>query len=433
MMKARQAHDLGPLLPCSWVLLSLLLAACGTIDETRIPAELTDIETTLRVEDRWSRDAGSGVGDLYLKLKPVVASDELYVVDAAGTVSALQAASGEILWQVELDMAVIAGLQRGEGSIFLGTEDGLVMALSRADGHELWREQLGAEVMALSNASLGTLVARTSDSRLYGLDARSGDVLWQTARTTPVLNLRGASQPVAEAGRVVIGFDDGKLLAVSPVRGEELWTTSIAAPSGRSELERMVDLDGEIKVVDGIVYATSFQGRVAAVTLSDGRILWSRQMSSHMGLDVDAEHVYVTDADGNVTALDRTNGATLWKQDKLEHRQLTAPVAIGEYVLVGDFEGYAHWLSKYDGHFVARTRFDSAGILSTPPVVDDTAYVLDRAGTIAALSIVEGKTTPADPRPSVLDELRSEEKGPDPLSPIDAPSLDGERLRPARE
>jgi outer membrane protein assembly factor BamB len=386
---------------------ALMLAACGTVDESRIPAELTPIETTLQIDQPWSRAAGDGVDERYLKLEPLLIDGTLYVVDADGTVSALKPADGTMLWQVDLDTAVNTGLQRGESSLLLGTEDGVVIALSRRDGHELWREQLGAAVMGLSPASLDVIVARTSDSRLYGLDGRSGEALWQTARTTPVLNLRGASQPTVESGRIVVGFDDGKLIAVSPVRGEVLWTATIAVPSGRSELERMVDIDGDIEILDGIIYIAAFHGQVAAVTLSDGRLLWSRRISSHMGLDIDDERVYVTDADGFVTALDRDNGATLWQQDKLKNRQLTAPVAIGDYVMVGDFEGYTHWLSKYDGHFVARARFDSAGILSTPLVVNDTAYVLNRAGVIAALSI-EQEPSPSKDKPSVLDDIEEE-------------------------
>jgi outer membrane protein assembly factor BamB len=381
-------------------LLSLLPTACGTFDESRVPGELTLIDTTLEVEHQWSHSAGAGTGDRYLKLNPALVDGSLYVADAQGTVTGLKVASGEALWEVQLDMPIIAGVQRGERLLFLGTEDGGVIALSQGDGRELWRVQLGSEVIALSDARLGVVVARTSDSQVYGLDARSGEILWQVGRTTPVLSLRGASQPVAQSGRIVVGFDDGKVMAVSPVRGDVLWISTIANPRGRSELERMVDIDGEIKVVDGIIYVSSYRGRVAAVTLSDGRILWSRKMSSHMGLDVNAEQVYVTDAGGYIWALDRMSGATIWKQDKLKYRDLTAPVALSDYIIVGDFEGYIHWLSKYDGHFVARSRFNTAGILSTPLTAGKTAYVLDVDGEVTAVSIPgpKGKAVDAQVR-----------------------------------
>ena len=391
-------------------LLVVLLSACATVDETRIPAELTPIRTTLNVHSQWNVAVGNGVDGWYLKLNPTLVGDHLYGIDSQGTVTAIQASDGEILWQRALDVAVIAGLQRGGGALFLGTEDGVVIALNQSNGRELWREQLGAEVMALSNSNLDVMVARTSDSQLYGLDARSGEMLWEAGRTTPVLNLRGASQPVVGSGRIVVGFDDGNLVALSPIRGNVLWTTTIANPVGISELERLVDIDGVIKVVDGIIYVAAFQGRVAAVTLSEGRVLWSRPLSSHMGLDVDAEHVYVTDADGYIWALDRVSGATLWKQDKLKNRGVTAPVVIGKYIVVGDFEGYTHWLAKYDGHFVARNQVGSAGILATPLVVDDTAYVLDRGGQLAALSIAapeRERPTLSDQKPDNSEGLRS--------------------------
>jgi outer membrane protein assembly factor BamB len=414
---------------------ALLLAACGTVDETRKPAELMPVQTTIEVANDWRTAAGGGVDERYLKLSPVLDDGTLFVTDAQGVVTAVAVGEGRQLWQKPLDVTVIAGLQRGPGVLFLGTEDGVVIALSQADGSVLWREQLGAEVMGLSEANLGVVVARTADSRVHGLDVRSGEALWQLGRTTPVLNLRGASRPIVGSGRIIIGFDDGKLVALSPVRGNVLWTTTIANPSGGSELERLIDIDGEIKLVDGIIYVAAFHGRVAAVTLSDGRILWSRELSSHMGLDVDAERVYVTDADGFVWALDRLNGATLWKQDQLKNRSITAPVAIDEYVLVGDFEGYTHWLSQYDGRFVARTRTDSAGILSTPLVENDTVYVLHRNGELAALSIPqeeEGRSTPAGGLRSLQDDLPSLQEDGASRS-RDADLLPGEETSPSLE
>jgi outer membrane protein assembly factor BamB len=400
-------------------LLTLLLGACASVDEARIPAELTPIRTTLDVRSEWNVAAGDGVDAWYLKLNPMLVGNYLYVIDAQGTVTSIQASDGELIWQRVLNVAVNAGLQRGDGALFLGTENGVVLALSQSDGHRLWREQLGAEVMALSNSNLGVMVARTADSQLYGLDARSGEILWQSSRSTPVLNLRGASQPVGESGRIIVGFDDGQLVALSPVRGNVLWTTTIANPVGISELERLVDMDGVIKVVDGIIYVAAYHGRVAAVTLSEGRILWARKLSSHMGLDIDAEHVYVTDEDSYIWAFDRVSGATLWKQDKLNNREITAPVVIDEYVVVGDFEGYTHWLSKYDGHFVARSQIGSTGILTAPLVVDKTAYVLDRGGQLAALRIAasdQERLTPQVQKPSATEGLRSLEMKPFPES-----------------
>ncbi|MGI8740313.1 MAG: outer membrane protein assembly factor BamB [Gammaproteobacteria bacterium] len=392
--------------PCCATLLSIILAtACGTVEETRVPAELKQVNSTLSVEDKWHQSAGSGVDERYLKLKPALARGRIYVVDAKGTVSALRLGDGEPIWQVASDDGVIAGLQRGDGLLFLGTEDGAAIALRQRGGTEFWRKQLGAEVVALSEPDLGVIVVRTADSRLHGLDVASGEILWQTVRTTPVLNLRGASRPLMDSGRVVVGFDDGKLVAVSADRGNVLWTTTISNPTGSSELERLTDIDGEIKVLDGIVYVASFQGSVAAVTLSEGRTLWSREISSHMGLDVDAENVYVTDADSYIWALERISGATLWKQDNLEYREVTAPVAIDDYVLVGDLEGYVHWLSKYDGRFVARTTIASAGILSTPVVTNETAYVLDRGGVIAALQSEQQQSQPP------ADDSRGEKDG----------------------
>jgi outer membrane protein assembly factor BamB len=239
--------------------------------------------------------------------------------------------------------------------------------------------------MAISAVDLGILVVRTNDSRVYGLDRETGAVSWQTGRTAPVLTLRGQSRPVLDSGRAILGFDDGSLSAISLVRGNVIWQEALDVPEGRSELERLVDIDGTLRVRDGIIFAVAYHGRVGALTLSEGRILWAREFSSHNGLDVDETKVYVTDDDSNVWALDRRTGASLWKQDKLTYRRLSAPAVVGDYVIVGDFEGYVHWMASADGHFVARTRVDSDGILVQPLVVDGRAYVLGNGGEIAVL------------------------------------------------
>jgi outer membrane protein assembly factor BamB len=364
-----------------------LASGCGLFesDNVRVPSELPEIQTTLPVAELWDRSFGDGVDDLYMKLRPLSVDGRVFVTDYQGRVAALNAEDGSILWDVDLEVDVGAGVNGDEVLLAIGTQDGDVIALSAEDGQELWRRRLSSEVMAISAVDLGILVVRTNDSRVYGLDRETGAVSWQTGRTAPVLTLRGQSRPVLDSGRAILGFDDGSLSAISLVRGNVTWQEALDVPEGRSELERLVDIDGTLRVRDGIIFAVAYHGRVGALTLSDGRILWAREFSSHNGLDVDETKVYVTDDDSNVWALDRRTGASLWKQDKLTYRRLSAPAVVGDYVIVGDFEGYVHWMASADGHFVARTRVDSDGILAQPLVVDGRAYVLGNGGEIAVL------------------------------------------------
>ncbi|MEN8131222.1 MAG: outer membrane protein assembly factor BamB [Pseudomonadota bacterium] len=366
-----------------------LLAGCGWFskDNTRVPTELQHIEQTLQVREVWQGSSGAGIGERYLRLYPMLVGERLYLINANGGVKAMLSDQGEPLWDMEIEAAVSAGLNGNEELLVFGTEEGDAIALSADDGRELWRKRLSSEIVAVSQADLGVVAVRTNDSKVYGLDTGNGEVIWQLSRKAPVLTLKGASVPIVNSGKLVVGFDDGKLGVFSMLSGNTLWQTTLGVPKGRSELERMVDIDSALKVRDGIIYAVGLHSQVAAITLIEGRVLWSREISSYTGLDVGESRVFVTDEDDQVWALDRRTGASLWKQEKLKYRKLTSPAAIQDFIVVGDFEGYVHWLAKSDGHLVARTPIGSDGILTTPKVVESRAYVLGKGGDFVVLDI----------------------------------------------
>ncbi len=407
------------------LLFSFLITACASVDDLRKPAELTDIKQTLDVNKVWDKDTGSGVKDRYAKLYPYFAGDNVYVVDVKGRITALESATGKTLWTRYVGAAttttanpeanekpwtsfesdifaadsasdganegstastgadISAGVSGNSLLLLLGTEEGNVIAVNRENGVELWRQRLSSEVMAISNVNAETAVVRTNDSQLHGLDVADGRIIWQVKRKSPLLTLRGMSRPLVVSDGVVTGFDDGKLAVYSLRQGKPLWQTTVANPAGRSEIERIVDIDGEMKIGEGVLYASSYRGRLVAVSLADGRLLWSRELSSHNGLDIDVSRVYVTDDEDNVLAFDRNSGAPVWKQDKLKFRKLSAPTSIGNYLVVGDGEGYLHWLSIFDGHFVARSRAGGDAIITPPQVVERRVYVLNAGGKLS--------------------------------------------------
>jgi outer membrane protein assembly factor BamB len=234
----------------------------------------------------------------------------------------------------------------------------------------------------------GTVVARTGDGRIHGLDVASGKPKWEYQRTTPALSLRTHAGLVIERGAVFVGFPGGRLVGISLANGNVGWEAVVALPRGATELERVADITS-LPVIDGLrICAVAFQGRVACFDNTRGTLIWARDVSSIAGLGVDERNVYVTDDKSAVLGLDKSGGASLWRQDKLAWRNVSAPLGIGRYVAVGDFEGYVHLLSREDGSFAARIATDGSAINAPPVALDSTSFLVQtRNGGVFAITI----------------------------------------------
>lgn len=372
------------------MLAAIWLSGCSWLrdkDNAEPPAELTDIQVKVKLEERWSKDVGADTDELFLRLRPAVNGGRVFAADRKGHVRAYDATNGQELWAIETDLSISSGVGVGENLVLVGSSDAEVVALDWRDGHEVWRSRVSSEVLSVPGADQGTVVIQSVDGKLTGLKASDGSRLWVFDRSVPVLSLRGTSSPLLIQGVVIAGADNGKLAVLDITKGLAAWETSVAVPHGRSELERMVDIDAAPQVWGKTIYTVSYQGRVVALEGESGREAWSRDMSSAAGLGVDFGRVYVTDDASHVWALERDNGTSAWKQDKLHNRTLTAPVAFGDYVAVADFEGYVHLLARSDGELVGRARADGKGVLA-PLVVDgETLYVYGNGGTLTAYKI----------------------------------------------
>ncbi len=373
----------------------LSLTACSVLkkpkqwfekeEDPREPTKLVKIEAEkINVKQVWRNSIGS-LEKAYSLIYPYITDDKVYLVDAEGRVEAWQRDDGRSIWSIKLEEDVSGGLNGGNGIVAVGTENGEVIALSMVDGSEKWRASVTSEVMAISEAYYGVIVVRTNDSNVYALDVGNGNIAWKANHSIPPLTLRGTSAPQVVGDTVIVGYDDGKMNALSMRDGEPLWEVTVSVPRGRSELDRVSDVDGEIAVLNGMVYAASFNGRVIAVDMDTGKTVWTKELSSYVGLSADESKVYVTDADDSVWALDKATGATMWRQDKLLYRKLTAPKTMGNFIIVGDFKGYLHWLSKEDGKIVGRDDVASDAIEVAPIVKNDLAYVLSRNGSLSVL------------------------------------------------
>ena len=368
----------------------LALSGCGAFrgeENTLPPAELEELRPAIGVETAWSAQAASGTGGRHLELHPATDGRRVFVAGHDGAVAAYDGAGGKRIWEADTGVSIYGGPGVGSGLVVVGGSDGDVVALAGADGSVVWRARVSSEVLSAPAVSERIVVVRTADGKLFGLGAAGGERIWVYDHAVPVLTQRGTGSPVIAGEVVVAGFDSGRLAALSPADGRLAWESRIAAPTGRTELERIVDIDADPAVSGGVVYAVTVQGPIAALDLHTGRLLWQHDTSSHTGVAAGRRLLYVTDGEGRVWALDPDSGEWRWRQDGLERRGVTRPVEFGEYVVVADFEGYVHWLSIDDGRFVARVRA-GGGAVSAPPVAAEAAvYVLDVNGRLTALTL----------------------------------------------
>jgi len=356
------------------------------------PAELVEFTPRLKVRTLWTGNVGAGRDEQRVNLVADVRGGRVLVADRRGLVQALDAATGKTLWKVDTDLPLSAGPGTGEETTVLGTSDADLVGLDVASGEERWRQRASSEVLSVPQVWGGTVVVHSIDGSLIALEADTGERRWGYQLPVPTLTLRGSSAPVIGGGVVISGFASGKLVALDLDSGRLVWETSVTAPSGRSELERMVDIDADPVLYDGVLFVATYQGDLAAVSQFTGEVLWRRDLSCYAGLSVDWRRVYVTDSNDVVWAIDPRNGAALWKQDQMQRRRLSAPALVDDYLVVGDYQGYLHWLSKDDGEFMARTRVGSAPVSTKPRVVDEVVYVYGDDGDLAALTLATGES-----------------------------------------
>jgi outer membrane protein assembly factor BamB len=371
---------------CLSLALALLLAAC-TKDDVIKPAELTPIKAEVKLQTLWSADAGKSAEKGYWTLRPAVTADRVYVSDQQGNVSAYTQDRGKLLWRVKLKMQVTAGVFADAEQVYVALISGELVALNAESGTELWRRQLSSEMLAPVARLSGYVVAQTIDGHVYALDSQSGEVLWRYDTVLPVLTLWGTSAPVIDSGLALVGFANGKLVALELTSGRLVWERWIGVPKGRSEFERLTDIDGQFWVSNDIIYVAGYQSRVAALSLQQGQPLWTRDLSSYVALTADAEALYVAQADGSISALDLQNGSVRWQQKALAARQLSGLAMFENHLLIGDLEGYLHVVSVEDGRFVGRTRISSAPLRVAPLISNEHLLVYSSDAHLKMLNL----------------------------------------------
>lgn len=346
------------------------------------PAELVDFKASASLSEAWKVETGDAGGYL---LQPQAEGDEAFAA-GGGRVVRIAVPTGTVAWRSEPGVRISAGAGVGGDLVLAGGGKGELVALDRASGQSRWKVALSSEVTGQLLRWQDTVIVRTGDGRVHGLSAADGSRRWLYTRTLPALTLRGSGGMALSDGVLYAGFPGGKLVALNAANGAQLWETTVAVPRGATELERVADVMGPPVLDDRQVCAVAHQGRVACFDRRSGAPLWGRDTSSNSGLAMDDRAVYVTDDKDAVTAYDKATGRASWRQDKLARRAVTAPLALGAWVVVADGEGYVHVLSADDGSFVARAKVDSA--VRTAPVDIGPGFAVQTVkGTVVAFRL----------------------------------------------
>jgi outer membrane protein assembly factor BamB len=383
----------------------LILLGCDNDKEVDPPAELTKMTNTRDVDRVWSTGVGGDAERLRLALKPVIVEGRVYAASHDGEVMALSADTGKRAWMVKTKLPLSAGPEVGSGLVVLGSSDGDLIALDSTNGAERWRRSIASEILAQPLIVNDIVVIRTVDGHVEGLSVADGKTRWAVDEQVPKLTLRGTAPPVLAGDRLIAGFDNGKVLAIDPRNGEVMWDTIVNAPHGRTELERLADIDSPARVSGDDVFVVGFQGRIAMLARDSGQIWWARDASSYRGFTMDEQNLYLTNSDSVVIAMRRADGAVLWEMNTLRRRGLTAPAIDGDSLVVGDFEGYLHWLDKATGTVVAREKADGERITNAAVVGENGVFVQTDSGKLlayrsAARAIKTAEGVKAEPAPA---------------------------------
>ena len=364
----------------------VLLAAC---DKNKFdpPAELTEFRATAKVQRVWSAGVGGGKPALRLGLGLALDGDKVFAAGHNGDVVAYDVQTGRRLWQTDTKLPLTGGPGVGNGLVVAGASHGDLVALDAATGARKWQAHINSEILSAPAITAELVLLRTVDGRLSAFKTSDGTLLWSAEQQVPRLSLRGAAAPSADAEVVVSGFDNGRVMAVQLRNGDTLWDVNVAPPTGKSELERLNDIDTQVKIVENDIYAVSFQGKVARVDRETGQVQWSRDMSSYSGLATDEDGLYVSSSQGSVVKIGRRTGVEMWKQDVLKNRRLSPPVVVGSLVAVVDLQGYMHFLDAATGELAARVKTGGDRVTAAPVVNGNTVIVIDNDGHISALRV----------------------------------------------
>lgn len=370
------------------ILLLVLVAACTKDKDPDRPTKLVSFPETLKIQKVWSEKLGGTKVPLRLGLALDVEGDTVYAAGEKGEIAAFDLHNGHPQWETRTKLPLGGAVGYGNGKIVVGSTDGAVVALDAQTGKQIWTANITSEILAAPAVSPHLALVRGVDGKLHALSMTDGHELWAQQQSVPKLSLRGTASPAVVGEVAVTGFDNGRIVASSLADGSSLWETQLQIPSGKTDLDRLVDVDTRAHIVGNDVYVVGFQGKVAMIALDSGQIWWSHEMSSYRGLALDDNNIYVSTSIGEVVALTRHNGTEVWRQKALLHRGLSGPAVAGDAIVVADYQGYVHWLNKATGAVIGRVRAGRSRYSNSPVYADGVLMLLNDRGVLDAYSAV---------------------------------------------
>lgn len=375
-----------------------LLSGCSWFnreEDVVTMSPLPQVNNQFQPTEVWSRSVGDGTGEIYSNLRPTWQDNRVFAADRYGVVKAMDIDTGKELWSVNLSektgffshnlpALLSGGVAVADNRVYIGSEKAQVYALNGDDGSVVWQSKVAGEALSMPVVSDGLVLIHTGNGMLQALNQADGTLKWTVNLDMPPLTLRGESAPTPAFGAAIIGGDNGRVSAVMLAQGQMIWQQRISHISGSTEIDRLSDVNVSPIVLNNVVYALAYNGNLAAMELRSGQILWQREIGSVNDIIVDGGHIYVADQTGKVMALDMQNGTTQWTQSDLQYRNLTSPVLFDGYLVIGDAEGYLHWLNSDDGRFVAQNKVDSSGLQATPVVAGGKLLIQARNGEVYA-------------------------------------------------
>lgn len=374
--------------------LCVVLQGCSKVDDyflgednTVQPKELGQINAKAHVTPRWAISVGkSHKNKEYSKLQPALKDAVIYTADPSGMIHAINKHNGSFLWSTQIKQSIVSGPTVNNGVIVVSTNASSIVALRQNDGKELWQADVSGEVLAPPAVSHHIVVAKTIDGKVFAFDAATGKVLWNVEHGSPSLILKASSAPIVKGDLVLVGFADGKLDAFELKTGRLMWQRSIAYSSGTSDVERLIDIDADPIVIDGVAYLASYQGYIGALSLSNGEFVWKKAGSVYKDMLLKNQTLYVTDSHDVLWSIDARSGQVNWKFTSFKARGLTGPVLVGHYLAVADKTGYLHIIDTQTGDILGRYPL-SSGVSTALYAQGPILYVLTDNGMLHKLSV----------------------------------------------
>jgi len=368
---------------------ALFLSGCSTFfdkDNSPEPKSLVQLTPTIKPHHLWTVKTGGGVGNEQLKNAPAISGDSIYTSSANGTVTAVDKNTGRIRWKTSTGTAITTGPGTGDGLVVVASRHGKVAALDAENGTPRWNINIPGEALAAPAIARGRVVIKTVDGHVRAFSTQNGKRLWSFQQVEPNFVLRGASSPIIHDQDVLLGFANGNLAKLSLANGQLAWTQAIATPEGAFTIQRMIDIDADPILYGSRIYAATYQGKIASLNWYTGRTLWSHKISSYTGMNANAQNVFISDAKSNIWSFNANNGVVNWRQTDLEWRNISGPAILDNYVIVGDAQGFLHWMNAKTGHFAART-YAGGPIYASPITKNNVLYVLTSNGRLSAYTV----------------------------------------------